>query len=61
MDLQAHLERLAQAKFLAWNDYCDTGEDKPSWNEWLEQMKTIITKPRKRSVISLSVRAIYGR
>lgn len=61
MDIPYKLELLAQAKFRAWNDYCDAGEDKPSWNEWLEQMKAILARRPQKTKVSLAVSGVYGR
>lgn len=60
-EIPIKLENLAKAKFRAWNDYYDTGEDHPAWPEWLEQMKEIVGKKKFRiSVIAHSVKVAYG-
>lgn len=62
MEVPYKLEELAREKFAAWNDYYDTGEDKLSWPEWLEQMKEIVGKRVfKISVLRHSVMAAYSR
>lgn len=55
------LERLAQAKVYAYNAYCSTGEDCPTWEEWLKDMQIILAKRYKRTILSHSIAFIDGR
>lgn len=62
MDVPYKLEELAQAKFFSWNDYCCTGEDNPSWTDWLEQMKDLVGKRVfKMNELKHRIAVVYGR
>ncbi len=58
MDKKAFTDHMARRTFAAYMDYCDTGDDKPSFVEWAEQMKTILPKRPQRTTLSLSIQAI---
>lgn len=58
MDRQKFADVVARRMFVAYNDYCSTGDDKPSWIEWAEKIESVLAKRPQRTILSLSIQAI---
>ena len=44
-----------------WQLYCETGEDKPSWDEWLKEREKVFERTFKLTPIAEGLKLAYER
>lgn len=55
MSREDFIRKQGLAMFAAFNDYCETGIDKPTWQEWVDQIGKVERPKLKRVSVAVMV------